>query len=67
MSMVFECPFFKRNEYLKINCEGGTIRFPDKDARREYLEGFCANSINWKKCTIAHCLENYYERKEENE
>ena len=64
MPLIMQCPFFKRNEALKLHCEGGVISFPDKDAGKDYLTGYCANNINWRKCTICHNLEDYYERKE---
>ena len=60
MPMAMECPFFKREEKLKLSCEGAKLKFPDKDARSEFVLGYCANSYNWRKCPIAHCLENYY-------
>ena len=65
MPMMMQCPFYKRDTYLKLSCEGGTLKFPDADARSEYVLGYCANSYNWRKCPIAHMLENYYFRKEE--
>lgn len=64
MPIVMQCPFFKREGSLKLYCEGGTVRFPDSKARRDYVVEFCANSIHWKKCTICRCLEDYYERRE---
>ena len=66
MPMRMECPFFKRDSYLKLHCEGGTIKFPDKTARSEFVLAYCADPCNWRKCSIAHCLENYYFRKDEN-
>lgn len=65
MPMFMECPFYKRDSYLKLYCEGGTIKFPDKDARSEFVLKYCSDSCNWRKCPIAHFLENYYFRKEE--
>lgn len=64
MPMIFQCPFYKRDNYLKLYCEGGTVKFPDAPARTEYVRGFCANHITWQKCTIAHNLQLYYDRKE---
>lgn len=64
MPLIMQCPFFKKNEQLRLQCEGGMVKFPDKEARTEYLTDYCANSINWNKCTICRNLENYYERKE---
>ena len=63
--MRIECPFYKKEICLKLYCEGGTIKFPDKDARSEFVLAYCTNSYNWRKCPIAHCLENYYFRKED--
>lgn len=64
MPLIMQCPFFRKNESLKLHCEGAIVNFPDKEARKEYVTDYCANSINWHKCTICRNLENYYERKE---
>lgn len=64
MPMAMQCPFFKREDNLTLRCEGAKLKFPDKDARLEIVLGYCANSYNWRKCPIAHCLENYHFRKE---
>lgn len=64
MPMKMECPFFKRNNKHTFYCEGATLKFPDADARSEFVLGYCANSFNWRKCPIAHCLENYHFRKD---
>ena len=64
MKLLIQCPFFKSKEALHLCCEGATVKFPDKEARSEYLESYCANPISWKKCSVAHCMENYYERKD---
>lgn len=66
MEIKMICPFYKRDNYLTFHCEGARIKFPDAYARSEFLLGYCANSHNWRKCPIAHCLENYYFRKEDN-
>ena len=65
MPMMMQCPFYKRDSYLKLYCEGASLKFPDADARSEFVLGYCANSCNWRKCPVAHCLENYYFRQEE--
>lgn len=65
MPMAMQCPFFKRDCYLKLYCEAGTVKFPDWQGRGEYVESFCANARNWKNCTLAPMLEKYYERKED--
>ena len=65
MPMVMQCPFYKRDSYLKLSCEGCSIKFPDADARSEFVLAYCANNYNWRKCPVAHFMENYYFRKEE--
>ncbi len=65
MQMMMQCPFFKKDASLKLSCEAATIKFPDRDARSEFILGYCANNYAWRKCPIAHCLENYYFRKED--
>lgn len=65
MPTVVHCLFYKWEKDLKLSCEGATLKFPDKDARSEHVLGYCANNHNWRKCPIAHYLENYYFRKEE--
>lgn len=65
MSTTMQCPFFKKENCLKLYCEGGTLKFPDVIARSEHILGYCANDYNWRKCPIAHYLENYYFRKED--
>ena len=64
MPIVMQCPFFKKNDSLELCCEGGKLSFPDALARREYVVEYCANEIQWRKCSICKNLENYYERKE---
>lgn len=65
MPMSMECPFYKRSNGLTVYCEGAKLNFPDGTARSELVLGYCSHSTNWRKCPIAHCLENYYFRKEE--
>ena len=61
---MMECPFYKCDKHLKLRCEGGTLKFPDEIARCEFVIKYCSSSYNWRQCSIAHCLENYYFRKE---
>ena len=65
MPKVLNCPFYKSDEKLKLTCEGGVLKFPDADARSEYIISYCSNACGWRKCSIAHCLENYYFRKDD--
>lgn len=55
------CPFFKWDEPLCVNCEGGKQKFPDKTAIQEYTQEYCA-STQWERCTIAANLLRYYAR-----
>lgn len=64
MTMAMECPFYKYERNLKLSCECASLKFPDKDARSEFILDYCSNPIGWRKCPIAHYLENYYFRKE---
>lgn len=61
---VFVCPFFKQDERLGIFCEGGKLKFQDREAAREYTDGHCASMDGWKRCSLARNLLDYYERKE---
>ncbi len=63
---ITECPFFKKEKGVKLSCEGGVLKFPDMDAKSEFVISYCSHNYNWRKCPIAHCLENYYFRKDDN-
>lgn len=65
MPTVMHCPFYIEEKQGELMCEGATLKFPDRDARSEHVLGYCANNYNWRKCSVAHYLENYYFRKEE--
>lgn len=58
------CPFYRKEQNGKLYCEGGTVKFPDRIARREIVYEFCASPDNYKNCTICKMLMNYYVRKE---
>ena len=61
------CPYFIWDEKQTIGCEGKTvIRFPDVNAVKDYINKYCANS-DWKNCSIASMMNEYYERVEKNE
>lgn len=57
------CPFYRKDGADKLYCEGGTIKFPDKEARHEIVYNVCASEKNYKNCTIYKMLMNYYDRK----
>lgn len=56
------CPFYTKERDGKLNCEGGTVKFPDRIARREIVYKYCASPDNYKNCIIYQMLMNYYER-----
>ena len=65
MPIAMQCPFFKREDRLKLNCGGGILKFPDARARNDYIKNYCAHHLNWSKCTIAQNLMRAYDRRAE--
>ncbi len=61
------CPFFIWDERLAVHCEGGRLRFPDREAAEAYAARFCGGHVEWRGCTVARSLLRYYERKQEEE
>ena len=60
------CPYFRRDRGNGIvNCECATLKFPDKEARREILYRYCAHPEGYKACMLKQALDHYYERKYE--
>ena len=59
-----ECPFFKSEKGLLLRCELGTIKFPDKQARKNLVHVYCADTQNYKECMNYKILMDYYNRKE---
>lgn len=58
------CPFFQQDRgNNRISCEGGSLRFPDRVARREFVYTYCASFEGCKACPLNRSLEQYYERK----
>lgn len=56
-----KCPFFTRALKGTICCEGGTkINFGDGKGQGDYYRKFCCD--NWKGCSVAKALIDYYER-----
>lgn len=56
----WKCPYFTGDESLLLYCEGAKLKFPDKQAAREYLFFYCAE--HWQECRIARMMTDYYER-----
>ena len=61
---TWACPFFRWDERLCVRCEGGCMGFPDREARAESADRYCANLQDGKSCTVAANLLKYYERTE---
>lgn len=62
---VWVCPFFKWDDVQSIGCEGGKLRFYDKDSAVEYMDAYCAGtSCSWEQCSVAASLLKFYDRKE---
>ena len=64
--ITWTCPFFTWDEKTTIHCEGGKIRFPDAQAKREYAKAYCARDGTWQECSVAAALMHYYDRKEDS-
>lgn len=59
-----ECPFFRSNEGRYLSCEIGKFKFPDMTARDQVVINHCAG--DYKQCMFYKILNDYYERKYEN-
>lgn len=66
MPRVYNCPFFRWEDGMKIHCESGTVRFPTIKCKLDYARRFCAAVPGWNGCTLAQYLKQYYETKESN-
>lgn len=62
MPRVFECPFFKWEEKLRIHCEAGVLDFMSRDGYKDYCDKFCGDALGWKGCTLAQNLGMEYEK-----
>ena len=61
------CPFFLQDRGNgRVSCEGASLKFPDKEARREFVYRLCAHPEGYKACRMRMALEHYYERKYED-
>lgn len=58
------CPFFTWDEKLKVHCEGGLVKFPDRKTLTGYADRHCSSENGWKNCSVARAMLEYYERKE---
>ena len=63
-SRVWVCPFYRRHERQKVECEGGGIAFSRKETFQEFTDFYCANLPGWTHCSIAAALQRQYERED---
>lgn len=56
------CPYYSKEVNDRLRCEGGSIKFPDKAARKEIVYQYCSSIENCQKCTLYQMLTNYYDR-----
>lgn len=62
MPKTWACPFFSWEERLCVHCEGARVKFRDREARKEYIDRYCASVPGWINCSFADHLNNQYER-----
>ena len=68
--MIIECPFYRTYRHADFNtngkstlsCEGGTVKFGDYQSYVLFVHRYCGK--DWKRCTIAQSLNEWYERKD---
>lgn len=58
------CPYFSRVYKDSVHCEfGQRLKFPDHKLAESFFEAYCC-SHEYKQCSIANMLEEYYEQQE---
>ena len=62
MPRTWACPYYIWEEGLVLHCQGATLRFKNKEERREFVYPYCAAVPGWEKCTIARQLQKRNER-----
>lgn len=55
------CPYFGKDERLKISCEAGIVRFPDRKAITRYADDYCCHMPGWESCSMAAMLNRHYD------
>lgn len=64
---VWMCPYYRFDDRLKVKCDAGTIKFPDRYAIVKFADDYCGNLPGWEKCPLAMCMNDYFDRMEEEE
>ena len=67
MPKTWSCPFWRREEPLRVYCEAGRIEFADAAARLDYIDRHCAAVPGWEDCSLAQNLCRHYERRRNGE
>lgn len=66
MPLAMLCPFFKKEKDAtatlpaRLNCEGGTLNYRDRQMRRDLVYKMCAG--DYQSCQIYQLLTESYDR-----
>ncbi len=61
--LVGTCPYYLYDRGDMLFCEGATLKYPDKGAKKNCLHTYCCNEeCGYKKCTLYGVMEDYYKR-----
>ena len=64
MAFAGMCPYLKNIKKSDgALCECARFTFPDKQARRDVLYGFCGHPDAWRGCMFKQVMDRYYDRK----
>ena len=55
--------YYSHNGELKISCECGNLKFPDKEEYNRFVTTYCGSMQGWERCTLAKERLSYYDRK----
>lgn len=59
------CPYFRKENRGRVYCECATLKFPDKEARRDIVYRFCAHPTGYNDCPLKQAMDGYYQRRYE--
>lgn len=64
MAFTGMCPYLRNTKKVEVTiCECAKFTFPDRQARRDVLYGYCGHTDAWKTCPFKLTMDKYYERK----
>jgi hypothetical protein len=58
------CPFYEKEKGLYLECELGSLHFPDAKTKLELKSNYCCDTRNYKECSLYKVMTFYYEGKE---